>query len=207
MNDFEIVEYLLEGTTKKELVIVDIQPDYKKYITFNMGSFVDFLNKSYKKYERILYLYNGRETVGLDDQGSITEWLVEYGLDEEVLNIVEFYDKGYAFLRNAMDQGINEDEIVHLLEYMSSNDLNDSRDLDEDNWIEFSRLYPKDVDIKEYLQDNEDSINIPDVLERIKYIKNNFQICGGGKTECLAEVLILIKLCKKQYSLLPQFVY
>lgn len=207
MNDFEIVEYLLEGTTKKELVIVDIQPDYKKYITFNMGSFVDFLNKSYKKYERILYLYNGRETVGLDDQGSITEWLVEYGLDEEVLNIVEFHDKGYAFLRNAMDQGINEDEIVHLLEYMSSNDLNDSRDLDEDNWIEFSRLYPKDVDIKEYLQDNEDSINIPDVLERIKYIKNNFQICGGGKTECLAEVLILIKLCKKRYSLLPQFVY
>lgn len=207
MNNFEIVEYLLEGTTKKELVIVDIQPDYKKYITFNMGSFVDFLNKSYKKYERILYLYNGRETVGSDDQGSITEWLVEYGLDEEVLNIVEFYDKGYAFLRNAMDQGINEDEIVHLLEYMSSNDLNDSRDLDEDNWIEFSRLYPKDVDIKEYLQDNEDSINIPDVLERIKYIKNNFQICGGGKTECLAEVLILIKLCKKRYSLLPQFVY
>ena len=207
MNDFEIVEYLLEGTTKKELVIVDIQPDYKKYITFNMGSFVDFLNKSYKKYERILYLYNGRETVGLDDQGSITEWLVEYGLDEEVLNIVEFYDKGYAFLRNAMDQGINEDEIVHLLEYMSSNDLNDSRDLDEDNWIEFSRSYPKDVDIKEYLQDNDDSINIPDVLERIKYIKNNFQICGGGKTECLAEVLILIKLCKKRYSLLPQFVY
>lgn len=207
MNDFEIVEYLLEGTTKKELVIVDIQPDYKKYITFNMGSFVDFLNKSYKKYERILYLYNGRETVGLDDQGSITEWLVEYGLDEEVLNIVEFYDKGYAFLRNAMDQGINEDEIVHLLEYMSSNDLNDSRDLDEDNWIEFSRLYPKDIDIKEYLQDNGDSINIPDVLERIKYIKNNFQICGGGKTECLAEVLILIKLCKKRYSLLPQFVY
>ena len=207
MNDFEIVEYLLEGTSKKELVIVDIQPDYKKYITFNMGSFVDFLNKSYKKYERILYLYNGRETVGLDDQGSITEWLVEYGLDEEVLNIVEFYDKGYAFLRNAMDQGINEDEIVHLLEYMSSNDLNDSRDLDEDNWIEFSRLYPKDIDIKEYLQDNEDSINIPDVLERIKYIKNNFQICGGGKTECLAEVLILIKLCKKRYSLLPQFVY
>ena len=207
MNDFEIVEYLLEGTTKKELIIVDIQPDYKKYITFNMGSFVDFLNKSYKKYERILYLYNGRETVGLDDQGSITEWLVEYGLDEEVLNIVEFYDKGYAFLRNAMDQGIDEDEIVHLLEYMSSNDLNDSRDLDEDNWIEFSRLYPKDIDIKEYLQGNEDSINIPDVLERIKYIKNNFQICGGGKTECLAEVLILIKLCKKRYSLLPQFVY
>lgn len=207
MNDFEIVEYLLEGTTKKELVIVDIQPDYKKYITFNMGSFVDFLNKSYKKYERILYLYNGRETVGLDDQGSITEWLVEYGLDEEVLNIVEFYDKGYAFLRNAMDQGINEDEIVHLLEYMSSNDLNDSRDLDEENWNEFSRLYPKDIDIKEYLQDNEDSINIPDVLERIKYIKNNFQICGGGKTECLAEVLILIKLCKKRYSILPQFVY
>lgn len=207
MNDFEIVEYLLEGTTKKELVIVDIQPDYKKYITFNMGSFVDFLNKSYKKYERILYLYNGRETVGLDDQGSITEWLVEYGLDEEVLNIVEFYDKGYAFLRNAMDQGINEDEIVHLLEYMSSNDLNDSRDLDEENWNEFSRLYPKDIDIKEYLQDNEDSINIPDVLERIKYIKNNFQICGGGKTECLAEVLILVKLCKKRYSILPQFVY
>ena len=207
MNDFEIVEYSLEGTTKKELVIVDIQPDYKKYITFNMGSFVDFLNKSYKKYERILYLYNGRETVGLDDQGSITEWLIEYGLDEEVLNIVEFYDKGYAFLRNAMDQGINEDEIVHLLEYMSSNDLNDSRDLDEDNWLEFSRLYPKDIDIKEYLQDNEDCINIPDVLERIKYIKNNFQICGGGKTECLAEVLILIKLCKKRYSLLPQFVY
>ena len=90
---------------------------------------------------------------------------------------------------------------------MTSNDINDSRDLDEDNWIEFSRLYPKDVDIKEYLQDNEDSINIPDVLERIKYIKNNFQICGGGKTECLAEVLILIKLCKKRYSLLPQFVY
>ena len=207
MNDLDIVEYLLEGTTKKELVIVDIQPDYKKYITFNMGSFVDFLNKSYKKYERILYLYNGRETVGSDDQGSITEWLVEYGLDEEVLNIVEFYDKGYAFLRNAMDQGIDEDEIVHLLEYMSSNDLNDSRDLDEDNWLEFSRLYPKDIDIKEYLQDNDDSINIPDVLERIKYIKNNFQICGGGKTECLAEVLILIKLCKKRYSLLPQFVY
>lgn len=207
MNDLDIVEYLLEGTTKKELVIVDIQPDYKKYITFNIGSFVDFLNKSFKKYERILYLFNGTETVGMDDQGTITEWLMEYGLNEEVLNNIEFYDKGYAFLRNAMDEGINEDEIIHVLEYMISKSLTDSRDLDEDNWIEFSRLHPKDVDIREYLQDNEDSIYIPDVYERVKYIKNNFQICGGGKTECLAEMLILMKLCKKKYSLLPQFVY
>ena len=44
MNDFEIVEYLLEGTTKKELVIVDIQPDYKKY-NFQYGFLCRFFKQ------------------------------------------------------------------------------------------------------------------------------------------------------------------
>jgi hypothetical protein len=61
-----------------------------------MSKFCDFLTK----YDNILYLYNGPDTVGDDTEQEIAMWLTENNLDEETLLDIDFHDKGYAFFRN-----------------------------------------------------------------------------------------------------------
>lgn len=190
----------------KELIVVDIQPEYEKSFRFKPYQFTEFLNQHATEFSSITLLYNGPD-LGMVSESEYAMWLVENGLEEDVLSSIKFFEKGYAFFRNVMDAGVDHDEIVHVIAFMAKNDINDSRDLSEELWNEFSASFPNDSDIIEYLKDNEDAIFIPELINELDNSTQTPLVMGGGKDECLAEVLIVLKYLGRNYSLINQFVY
>lgn len=195
LNFDEYVTYLFE-TTGKELVVVDIQPAYKKHIHFNIESFINSIQKD--GYSKILYLFNGPE-FGFETEQELKEWLYEeVDYDEDLCEFIQtfkFYEKNYGFYRDLMDSDYDVDDIVKLIKYMVSKKENDSRDLDDADWEKLNIENP-----------DPNRIYIPDVVDILKN-HNNIHLCGGGKNECLKEVEICLKVLGKDYTMLNKWVY
>lgn len=190
------------------LLSVDIQPEYESAFTFRLVEYLDFLNENHEVMNSITFLYNGADTLGMISESEYIYWLVDNGLNEEVIDSITFYDKGYAFFRNAMDVCGDEDEIVDLVRYMNDNDINDSRDIDNDMWTDFMETYQLDSsDIRELLEFSEDCINIPDLMDFLRNYGSKLVICGGGINECLKEVEIALKAMNKNYNVLTKFTF
>ena len=127
---------------------------------------------------------------------------------EEVLNMSEFYDKGYAFFRSCMDNGINHELLIELIKFLMRYDLYDARDLDDDHWQEFGNLFGEDDDfeyLKEMLIDGE-FFGIPDLMDRLQSY-SNIVITGGGVDECLKEVELALEALGKPYEIEHKFTY
>lgn len=198
---------IFESSGGSELLVVDIQPEYEKWFSFKMYNFVEMLNSDHGNYTRITFLYNGHDTLGMVKESDYISWLYEHGVEEEVIDRINFYDKGYNFFRNAMDSGVDHDEIVHLISFMAKHRVNDSRDVDGDMWDAYMGEYPNDMNIREKLEGNEDAINIPDLIGTLSGLGSGMVVMGGGKSECLAEVLIALKYFGKSFKLDSRFVY
>lgn len=189
----------------KTIINVDIQPEYEDGIMF-INDWVDFLNQNYEN-NNIVFLYNGADTLGMISEHEYIMWLFENGVEEEVLDNSEFYDKGYAFFRYCMDEGIEDDEIIDLVKYMNDNDINDSRMMDDDAWNEFMNRYNYDQsEVKDLLDVTNDAIHVPDLMDYLRD-KNNIVLTGGGINECLKEVEIALGALDKNYQKLQQYVY
>lgn len=189
-------DYLTEQINTN-VMVVDIQPSYEKFIHFKIWEFCNFLNNQRK----ILYLYNG-ESLGMDTKDELIMFLLENELKESKLKSIQFIDKGYAFLRSWMDSDIDEEIIIKALQYMDKRNVNDSRDIETDEWIE---IIPELEDYSHIIGD--DPIYFPDI--EISELKrwNNSYICGGGKTECLKEMEILLEAFKIKTKRIDKFVY
>lgn len=188
----------------KHLVVVDIQPEYSKYIPF-LPNFIDFLNENYDKVSRLTFLYNGYDTLGMVNENEYQMWWIENGLDESVLDVAKFYDKGYAFFRYCMDEGVDEDKIVGLVRLMIDKNINDSRELDEEFWNEYMETHGHE-DVRQLLELADDCITIPDLMRELKNY-NNIILCGGGINECLKEVEIALNALGKNYLVLTKYTY
>ena len=198
-----ITESKIQGKT---IINVDIQPEYKSYISFNLGEWVNFINTN-AALNDIVFLYNGADTLGMIDEYSFKEWLIDLGIDEDVVYNATFYDKGYAFFRYCMDNSIDEDNIVDLVKYMIRHDINDSRDIDEDMWNNYMEETDHDQqDVRDLLENAGDMINIPDLMDFLKRY-SNIVLTGGGINECLKEVEIALLSLDKNYNTLSEFVY
>lgn len=187
----------------KTIINVDIQPEYENYISFNLNEWINFLNNSYQN-NKIIFLFNGPE-LGMISKNEYINWLIENGLDEDVIDNSEIFDKSYSYFRYCMDEGIDEDQIANLVKFMRSNDINDSRDITEDFWNEFIEQYGNQ-DIKELLEYADDMIYIPDLMDYLQN-KSNIVLTGGGINECLKEVEIALMALDKNYQILNKFTY
>lgn len=197
-----------ESLSGKEFLSVDIQPEYQDYFSFRLSEYIKFLNENYEEFSNITFFYNGEDTLGMVSQHDYIMWLIENGLDEDVIDEINFYDKGYNFFRYAMDEGIDHDEVVHLIAFMAKHDINDSREVDEKMWDSYLETFPSDTEIVELLKDSDDMIYIPDMIDELDGMSNsNLLVVGGGQDECLAEVLIALKFLNKEYKTLNRFVY
>jgi hypothetical protein len=194
----------LNSVGGKHLVVVDIQPEYSSYISF-LSNFIDFLNENYDNVSRITFLYNGYDTMGMVNENEYQMWWLENGLDESVLDVARFYDKGYAFFRYCMDEGVDVDKIVGLIKLMVREGVNDSRDLDEEFWDKFISEYGHE-DVRELLEYSDDCVNIPDLMDELSNYKNII-LCGGGINQCLKEVEIALMSLDKNYSVLTKYTY
>jgi len=207
----KLKKILLEN---KNLVVVDIQPEYEKSFTFKTSDFVDYLINS--DYDEIYYLYNGKDTLDMIGEDELKDWLIQNSIysDEiyEKLNKINFYDKGYAFFRYCIDEGISDDDIIALIKFMIEKNINDSRELNKEFWDEFIYRY-KDYldlnpqDVRNLLEFSEDAVNIPDLMDYLKKIKGEITLVGGGLEECLKEVIIALKVLNKEYKLDSKWTY
>jgi hypothetical protein len=187
---------------------IDIQPEYEGSFTFDLRSYMRFLNKNAENMYSLTFLYNGYDTLGMTDENNYKFWLLRNGLKESVVDSSRFYDKGYAFFRSCMDSGHDEQEIVNLVKYMIQHNINDSRDIDEEMWNGFMKEYGYDFsEVRDFLEPAQDCINIPDLMDYLKGIGSKIVICGGGINECFKEVEIALTALGRNYNVLTEFTY
>lgn len=190
----------------KHLIVVDIQPEYASYFGNSfLREFINFLNENYESMAALTFLYNGEDTLGMVSEYDYKVWWVENGLEEHIIDSSTFYDKGYAFFRYCMDEGIDDEQIVNLVKYMVEKGVNDSRDLDEEFWNEFVEKFGNQ-DIRDLLETSGDMINIPDLMDFLRNYRG-IVLCGGGINECLKEVEIALQALDKQFNVLTKFTY
>ena len=189
-------------------ISVDIQPAYEQAFTFNIYDFTKFLNENYESMRSLTFLFNGPD-LGFPDENEYRYWLYEKGLEEEVLDFANFFDKGYAFFRTCMDEGAEEEEIVNLIKFMLQHNINDSRDLeDREMWDEFMKEYGYDeADVRDILEYTGNVLHIPELMEYLENYNDNIVLTGGGINECLKEVEIALKALNKPYKVYPRYMY
>ncbi len=143
-------------------------------------------------------------------ESNYMEWLFELGIEENVLNNSILYDKGYAYFRTCMDSNIDDDSIVLLIKFMIKHNINDTRDINKKMWNLFMKELQKiqgDIsDIRGLLENADDMLNIPDLMDFLQD-KNNIVLTGGGVNECLKEVELALMALDKPYSVLKKFTY
>lgn len=193
--------YLLVESRNRPLISIDIQPFYAKYLNSILGRFVDFLNNHKGD---VYYFYNGSEMGIEDDDSSISFWLLENGLNEDVLERIKFRPKEYSFFRNFMDAGMDRHELIKIIRYMVMNRIYDSRNIEEDQWKEIlGNLYDRWSRV--VLSD--DNISIPDIsIAELKQLSGCY-LCGGGKHECLSEFKFLLEAFNIKYRLIESLIY
>jgi hypothetical protein len=196
-----LIEEHLEG---KHLVVVDIQEAYESGFSHWLDEFIQFLNENHQMFSKITFLFNGPD-LGFPDENEYQYWWLNNELDEDVLLHSNFYDKGYAFFRFCMDEGMDEDSIANLIGYMIETDVNDTRELDKAWWDEYVDRYG-DKDLRDLMEFSDDCLSIPDLINEIGDY-SNVVMCGGGETECLREVELAFRAIGKPYNLLNRYVY
>ena len=82
----------------KHLIVIDVQPEYKQYFSHMINDFIGFLNGNFSEMDQLTFFYNG-DNIGMISEANYKYWLYENGLDEEIIESSNFYDKGYGFFR------------------------------------------------------------------------------------------------------------
>ena len=192
-----------QATGKGSLIVVDIQPEYESGATFDIGDML----RAAAGYDEVLFLYNGADTLGMIDENGLRNYYLEkLDYDEEtfdeLMSVAEFFDKGYGFFRDVMDSGICFDRgsVVKIVKYMIDNNVQDIRDLDEED--------VQSVGVSELLFDDLEDYGfwvpeLQDVLPRW----NGSDIAGGARNECLAEVEIVAAAQGLSFNQVDQFIY
>lgn len=187
-------KFRTEHYPNKKIIIVDIQPSYRIHMNMEMETFTNWLN--HHDYLDVLYLYNGPE-LGYEDENEIRQWLYDYGLDSD--RNIEFFEKGYAFFRDLMDSGVNDEQIVSLGKYMIKNNILDNRNITEhidgvdDRWLNGDYAF--------YIPELQDKL--------LEFLDKNDKplIIGGGEFECFKEVLLLLEMNDFECDKESQFIY
>lgn len=204
----KLSELISDQTISGTFISVDIQPEYEKGFGFSIEEFTSFLNEINDSVDNLVFLYNGAESLGMILENQYKFWLYENGLREDVLDGSIFYDKGYAFFRYCMDEGLDVDVIANFVRFMYQNDIHDSRDMNREMWAKYLREYRKTdrKEVYELLKVSSDCVHIPDLMDFIKKY-NHITLTGGGVNECLKEVEIALKALRKPYKIYSKFIY
>ena len=194
--------FIYESAGGRTLISVDIQPDHEKAFGFQMYKFAYWLESVAEQFDTIIFLFNGPE-LGFPSEDEYKNWLYENDISEELLNRIQFFDKGYAFFRNAIDAGLDENEIVKLIQYMVKNHINDSRDIDEEAWHQIGL----DDALIDHMKGNDDALFIPEVLSVLGKVNGHIDLVGGGVNECLKEVELCLRAINKPFNLINEWTY
>jgi hypothetical protein len=202
----EYIRGLLEQErgSKGNLVVVDIQPEYESNTSFDIG---DMLRTAAEDYSRVLFLFNGEDTLGMVSESALKNFYFEkLDYDEEVfdnlLSKSEFFDKGYGFFRDVMDSSVcyDRNQVVKIVKYMIGKDIQDIRDLEEEDI--------KAIGVNELLFDDLEDYGfwVPDLSDELPNWSGS-DLAGGARNECMAEVEILGAAQGLSFNHVDQFIY
>lgn len=183
------------------IILVDFQPAYQSddwHYNEAIRTAIDYINK---KQPQVTAFYNG-EDVGIEDSKHDVGWhYMEHGLDEDLIHLFTFKEKSYAWLRNWMDGGVSEAMIIKVVRYLVMNNLNDSREIEDDAWL---TLVGENF---QYYDDREMNVYLPDI--NIAHLKNlnGSLMGGGGKHECLRELELFMNAFNIKYKLVRDWIY
>jgi hypothetical protein len=210
------------------LVVVDIQQGHEVSWSLITESLYDYLSQ----FNTIIWFFNDSD-MGYEDTESNIGYFIKMKLEEHgfynddgysVIDKINFVGKQYGYIRGAMDQHSDSDDLVDLLAFMKKNDyystydvvelyeeyesdINDDDSLSEDDCIKmFCNKYKIDVDLFMIVFEGDHmSINeeISDALSRV----NKCSIIGGGVNECLLEVEILMEAIGVKYKRNNKYTY
>ena len=192
----------------RPIVCVDVQPVYANYTPPGYSAEVaKFLADSRGP---ILMYVNADETGITEDNVEhdiypFWEDLFEYNGDDfyssDGLDKMEFFDKGYGYLRAWMDNGTDKSIIIRVIRYMANQRLSDSRQIDEETLI---KLVGEDT-WGDWMDDDPISIGWVAMDQLKRY--NNCYLIGGGRHECLAELAILMNAFNIKYKMIDKLIY
>lgn len=204
LKDLNKYEKLMEGDNRK-MIVVDIQPFYHRHHKNITPKLIGHVNNSSGN---VLWFHNGCN-VGIEDTvREQKEYLLEWGMDEDRIDDIDFVEKDYAFFRGWMDTGIDEDIIIATGKYMIKKNINDSRDLEVKDFMKFlPRPYRDTFTDEDELFDKDDALIIPDIDLNLLKRYNNAYLVGGGKNECLEEIRLLMEMLNMRYKKLQKFIY
>jgi len=197
----------------RPIVCVDVQPVYANYTPPGYSAEVaKFLADSRGP---ILMYVNADETGITEDSVEhdiypFWEDLFEYNGDDfyssDGLDKMEFFDKGYGYLRAWMDNNIPANVIIKTIREMYKQKVSDSREL-------FSEAEDYEYAMEEFLGSNYDPFMLDDpvsvgwvAMDQLKRY-NNCYLIGGGRHECLAELAILMNAFNIKYTMIDKLIY
>lgn len=198
---------LKEERVVEHLLVVDVQPEYENAFGFSVDEFCTVMDELHDRGTRLTILYNGEDTLGMISEQDYRMWLLDNGMSEDLAFSISMYDKGYAFFRYCIDEGIDEGQIVQLVKEMMAMDVNDSRDLDEQFWTTFVERHGH-KDIRELMEFSDDCISIPDLMDELRsQVSSGVYLTGGGLQECFKEVEIALQALDISYKVYTKFTY
>lgn len=195
----------------KNLIVIDIQPEYSKYIPeWLWKATCDKVNSA----SNVCWYYVdfNCEYVYFDNQNSEEYWMlidkISQYLPESKLEEIQFIPKTYGFLRNQMDHGIADDLIIKQLKLMMQMNVNDSRDIWDRYSSESSSIKRKIT----MLRNQEELIErcelfVPSFDTDILYDFRNAEMIGGGRDQCLAEMSLYMKALDIPHHINEQLTY
>ena len=189
---------LLTEANRNKVLLIDFQPAYANYYSGSeLRAACAYINS--KPNVEVLAFYNGAD-VGIEDTEGEVMWhyVEDGGLDEDAN--ISFREKGYAFLRSWMDQGVDTSVIIKVLREMIRRGFNDSREFEEEleqivgegsweDWMEGDNIYIPDIAINEL---------------------KSFTGClmgGGGRDECFKEIQILMSVFNIKHKEVQDWIY
>lgn len=182
------------------LVIVDVQPEFQNACEHMFHKVIDKVNNTE---QNIICFYVGRE-LGQDNKHDVMAYYLENGIDESKVEMMRYVEKDFGFFRSWMDQGVCERIIVNAVKQLRSSKLNDSRDFSDSDWDNILTAEDRKTF---YLYD--EPIFYPNFDKRMFEIKaiDGFELIGGARHECLAEIDIYLKSMDKTTQINEDFCY
>lgn len=195
-----VTESIIIEARRDSLILVDFQPAYQ---TDDYG-YDDAIDRAVhyinEKKPQVTAFYNGAD-VGIEDTKEEVMWhYLEHGLNEDLTHLFTFKEKSYAWLRSWMDEGVDDSTIIKVVRYMVMNDISDSRDIDEELLLEMVG-----DDGGDWMFD--DGIYLPDIsIGNLKNLSGSL-LGGGGRSECLKELQLLMNSFNIRYKMVDAWIY
>ena len=195
----ELSEGIISEARRDSVILVDFQPAHYTeefgYIEA-MEAAINYINE---KQPSVTVFFNG-EDVAEDRAGDVAQHYVDMGLDEDLVYDIDFKEKTYGWFRSWMSYGVSEATITKVARYMVMNNFNDSREIEEEIFLE---LVGDDFDDNMY----NDALYLPEIsIADLKSLSGSL-LGGGGRHECLQEIQMLMNAFNIKYKLVNGWIY